>query len=190
MPATKSPGASGLAVHRRLAPGLLVLLAFMAVTGGGWTLAYRVAGAGKADVKWMLRWHQGDVFDRDSTGAYVRAPFCAAVGVATIGLAASGATMLSTRSARKNRNTYRRAHQVLSWAAGLPLAMMGATGGAWAVGKYWLGLPKADLKWLLWLHQGGLEMLFPVYPPVLAMLTLALAATGFQLLSGGKPRVA
>ena len=112
------------------------VLAFMAATGGLWAMCYRSFHFEKLSVKWLIRFHQGDIFDIDSTGMYVKAPFCAGVMIGTCIMVFTGIYQINQQSMFKNRNKPRQYHQWLALLVALPLLMMSITGGLWAIAKY------------------------------------------------------
>lgn len=139
-------------LHRNLAWIMMILLTFMAISGGAWTVLFRLLKCKKESVKWLLEFHQGDFFG-GTTGKLVRAPFCALVALLTILMIISGLIQISQKSMIKNRNKFRRFHQVLGLLLGLPLLVMAVTGSAWALARYVFEYDKAAIKWLLVLHQ-------------------------------------
>ncbi len=73
-------------------------------------------------------------------------------------------------------------HQWFAIICGLPLVILALTGTIWAIGKYYLGMTKDQIKWLIWLHQGWIELLWPYFPPILAFFTLFLVFSGVNLI--------
>jgi hypothetical protein len=140
--------------HHTFSYVMFLVLAFMAMTGGIWAACYRSLGYEKAAIKWLIRFHQGDVLDIDSTGFYIKAPFCVAVMVGTCVMVFTGLYQFSLQSMLKNRSRPRMYHQWFALFAALPLLIMAVTGGIWAVAKYVLLMKKEDIKWLILLHQG------------------------------------
>ena len=132
----------------------------MALTGGGWTVLYRWLSFEKDKVKWLLRWHQGDIFNLDPSGAFIKAPFSTAVGLITVCVVISGLFQLNVKTALKNRNTSRKVHHILGFILSIPIMLTAITGSIWAALKYWGGLDKESLKWLLHLHQVNSSFLF------------------------------
>jgi hypothetical protein len=122
-----------VAIHRYVSYIIGVVVTFMAVTGGVWTLAYRSLGFSKSSVRWLVNWHQGDIFNSDPTGIYIKAPFCVAVMCGVVLLGISGLLQYNTRSLKSNRNIYRRNHQIFAIMGGLPLIFGAVTGGVWAL---------------------------------------------------------
>jgi hypothetical protein len=43
-------------------------------------------------------------------------------------------------------------------------------------------MKKEEIKWLIWLHQGWLEIFWPYFPPFVAVAILLLVTTGLNLL--------
>eukprot|EP00040_Diaphanoeca_grandis_P041391 m.262889 g.262889 ORF g.262889 m.262889 type:complete len:247 (+) comp47551_c0_seq1:223-963(+) len=178
-------------LHRRIAKYWGVLLVWMALTGGIWAIRYRVLGAEKSDVKWMVHWHQGDVMQVDDDGIYIKAPYCIMVGLITFTFSTTGILLQCSRktSVQTITNPFRRAHHVISLVIGIPITMMATTGGLWAFLRYWAGVDKQSIKWLIWLHQGWFESLWGVYPPLLMVCVLALATSGSDLVWGWSKRL-
>jgi hypothetical protein len=169
--------------HRQLAVVAVVLLPFMSITGGLWTLLKRHFDASKDDVKWLITWHQGDIFSLDPSGVYIKAPFCILGGFLCSIVIFSGIKLISIKSLFYNRNKYRRCHQFLGIISCLPLVLTVLSGSLWALCRYWLGYDKTDIRWLLRLHQGWFDCFIAYYPLFLACSTLALAIVGSNLIS-------
>lgn len=181
-------------LHRLLSYLLSIGLIYMALTGGIWAILYRWFYYEKWSVKWLITWHQGDIGNNDPTGQYIRAPFCIFITIGTFVLFFTGLMQFSLQSLLRNRNLSRRIHHWLALIAGLPLVVLAGTGGSWAVAKYdtfflethhfryYLGIPKEQIKWLIWLHQGWYESLFSYFPPTIAFMILFLAGSGVSLL--------
>jgi hypothetical protein len=49
--------------------------------------------------------------------------------------------------------------------------------------RYVLHADKNSIKWLLKVHQGWFECIFPYFPPLLGVAVVTLAFTGLQQLS-------
>jgi hypothetical protein len=126
---------SSIDFHRTISFVMGPILIFMAITGGYWTVRYRAFGDEKSSVKWLLKWHQGDVFDIDPSGKVLKGPFCTAVMLGTIFIAVSGILNINTRSLKKNRNEYRSYHQFAAILSGIPLLFSAITGGFWAISR-------------------------------------------------------
>lgn len=122
--------------HHTFSYVMYIVLAFMAISGGIWAICFRSLNFNKASVKWLIRFHQGDILDMDKTGFYVKAPFCIAVMIGTCVMIFTGICQLNRQSMLKNRSKSRMYHQWLALFAAFPLLMMAITGGIWAVAKY------------------------------------------------------
>lgn len=122
-------------LHRFWSYPLSFGLAYLAFTGGVWTILYRWFNFEKASVKWLILWHQGDIFNNDPTGMYIRAPFCLFMMVGTLILFLTGLMQFNVQSLLKNRNKSRRIHQWFALIVGFPLVMLALTGSSWAVAK-------------------------------------------------------
>ena len=119
-------------LHRNVGNFMVILLVFMALTGGGWALLYRIFGLDKASVKWMIRFHQGDLFDIDSSGKYVKAPYCVCVMIGTLAMIISGVAQLNSSFQSNSKNYFRQWHYSLALATAIPLSITCFTGGTWA----------------------------------------------------------
>ena len=172
-------------LHNTLSHIAAPFLAFMALTGGIWCICFRWLSMEKMTVKWMLIWHQGDVFGIDPTGVYVRAPYTLALGICTLYMAFSGVRMLDSAAMAKRRKvtgwTARTTHQAVATVAVAPLVLLAATGAGWAVCRYWIGVEKQSIKFLLRWHQGIFEGAKAYFPPVAAVCILALVSSGLPM---------
>ena len=107
----------------------------MAITGAIWTLFYRWFHFEKNTVKWLILWHQGDFYNTDPTGMTIRAPFCIFMTIGTLFLFITGVMQFSSQSLLRNRNQFRKFHQLFALLAGFPLVMLSITGSSWAIAK-------------------------------------------------------
>ncbi len=117
--------------HMCLSYAMGFVLVFMALTGGIWAVAYRIFNYNKAEVKFLILWHQGDFMGIEA----IRAPFCVAVGLGTIGMIVSGVLQMNSKSLLSNRNVLRRLHHITAICIALPLLVVTVTGSVWAVAK-------------------------------------------------------
>jgi hypothetical protein len=147
-------------LHYPLAYFTVISLTFMSLTGGLWTIAYRWLNFDKAAVKWLLRWHQGDVLnivslfsDKYEESYLLRTLFCSFVGLTTLAMAITGICMINFKSMLQNRNKFRRFHQMYAFAFSVPLIVICLTGSLWAVAKYVFQYEKDSIKWMMTLHQ-------------------------------------
>jgi hypothetical protein len=120
-------------VHRIASWIMGAILIFMCITGGYWAVQYRILGAEKTSVKWLIQWHQGDVCGLDASGVYIKGPFCLCVMCGTLVMGYTGYMQLSVKSMFNNRTYARRLHQVIALAVFVPLMFLALTGGLWAV---------------------------------------------------------
>lgn len=169
-------------IHSQFALMAVGLLPFMALTGGVWTILKRHFHANKGDIKWLIRWHQGDILNLDPSGIYVKTLFCVLAGLISLVTIVSGMLQINTRSALYNRNKYRRFHQIFALISCIPLLVTAISGSIWAICRYWLAIDKAELRWLIKLHQGWFDCFIPYYPVVLTSSTIILATSGSFLL--------
>jgi hypothetical protein len=176
--------------HNTLSHVAAPFLAFMALTGGIWCVCRRWLGFEKEAVKWMLIWHQGDVFGTDPTGVYIRAPYTLALGLCVMYMAISGLSMLDSAAMAKRRKvagwTARTVHQAVATVAVAPLVLLAFTGATWAVCRYWVGMEKQTVRFLLIWHQGILESAKAYFPPVVAVCILALVSSGLPMNAFGR----
>ena len=119
-------------LHRKIGNFMVVVLVFMALTGGGWALFYRILAVDKASVRWMIRFHQGDLLDIDSSGMYVKAPYCICVMIGTLTMIITGIAQLNSNLQSNSKNYFRQWHHSLALATAIPLTITCVTGGTWA----------------------------------------------------------
>jgi hypothetical protein len=165
-------------IHSRIVLIAVGLFPFMALTGGVWTILKRHLHASKDDVKWLIRWHQGDILNLDPSGKYIKTLFCVLAGLISIVTIVSGLLQLNLRSALHNRNKYRRFHQMFALISCLPLLVTATSGSIWAICRYWLEMDKVEIRWLIKLHQGWFDCFIAYYPVVLAISTIVLSTAG------------
>lgn len=162
--------------HRRVAPWIALLLAFLALSG----MTYRVGrswfGMSKETGGKILDLHAGEWLGSDGSVIYV-----VVAGLGALSLAATGAWMLLRWRKTKGLRNW---HRVVGLVLLLPLSASAVTGIACRAGEEYFGISEETQHFLMLIHQGS--WLGPhgkvIYILLLGASILMMIFTGWRML--------
>lgn len=140
---------SSYSLHYNISFLLFIFLLIILFSGSIWTLLYHHFNYPKKYIKFLIFIHQGDFFLSDSSGLFIRTPYCSFIMLSILFLIFSGIKQFNYKSLFYNKNIIRRLHHFLSILICLPLFIIGLTSGLWAIGRYSLFLTISLLYFII-----------------------------------------